>query len=176
MNKLLLVLLLSLPLLAGDLQLKEGFVAAHTEIVMDRTIDPLNTSLQASLSINDNDILSLKGKFWIEMKSFSSDNEDRDEYMHEANEIEKYPLSTYTLSKVTKVEGDNIYEIEGNLNFFGHDKPFTAKAEIIQDTKMITISATSMILVSDYGLEMPCMLFLCVRDQVDLFVKAVLLK
>lgn len=176
MNKLLTVLLLSLPLLAGNLQLKEGFVAAHTEMSLDGTIDPLNTSLQADVSITSDDLTSLKGKFWIEMKSFSSDNEDRDENMHESNEVEKYPLSTYTLSKVTKVEGSNAYEIEGNLNFFGHNKPFTAQAEITQDAKTVTVSATSMILVSDYGLEMPCMMFMCVRDQVDLFVKAVLLK
>ena len=46
----------------------------------------------------------------------------------------------------------------------------------MQTDKTVTINATSMILVSEYDLEMPCMMFMCVRDQVDLFAKAVLNK
>ncbi|PHR53998.1 MAG: hypothetical protein COA44_14635 [Arcobacter sp.] len=176
MKKLLITLLMSLPLLAGNLQLKEGFVAAHTEMLMDSTIDPLNTALQADISIQADDITSLSGKFWIEMNLFSSDNKDRDEHMHDATEVSKYPLATYTLSKVTKLRGDNEYKIEGTLNFFSQSKPFSTRSEITLEKGILTINATSMIKVSDYGLDMPCILFMCVRDEVDLFIKAVLVQ
>lgn len=175
MRNLLLSLLLAFPLLAAELSLKEGFVAAHTEMVMDSTIDPLNNMLNAQLSIQNDDLTTLSGKLWIEMNLFSSDNEDRDEHMHEANEVDKYPLATYTLTKVTHVQNED-YTLEGTLDFHGQSKPWKMNAQIIDKDNTLTINATSSFLVSDFGMEMPCMVFMCVRDQVDIFAKAILLK
>jgi len=173
---LILSLLLSLPAFADKLYLQEGFVAAHTQIMFGGGIDPLNTGLQADLSINENDISSLTGKFWIAMELFSSDDKGRDEHMHESTQTQKYPLATYTLSKVTKIEGNNNYSLEGTLNFFGQDRPLTAKSQIILDKGILSIKATSKISMNNYGLEMPCLVFICVEDNVDLFIKAVLAK
>ena len=175
MKKLLLVLLLSLPVFAGNLSLKEGFVAAHTEMMMDSTIDPLNNNLKADMSMQGDDLLSLKGKLWVEMALFSSDNAERDEHMHEANEAEAFPLATYDVSSVT-VDKDGVYTIHGNLDFHGITKPFMATAEIKDVDGEISINATSEISGSDFGIEMPCMVFMCVRDQIDIFAKAVFVK
>lgn len=175
MKKLLLVLLLSLPVFAGNLSLKEGFVAAHTEMMMDSTIDPLNNNLKADMSMQGDDLLSLKGKMWVEMALFSSDNADRDEHMHEANEAKSFPLATYHVSSVT-IDTDGIYTIHGNLDFHGITKSFMATAEIKDVDGEISISATSKISGSDFGIEMPCMVFMCVRDQIDIFAKAVFIK
>ena len=174
MKKLLLVLLLSLPLFAGDLELKEGFVAAHTEMLMDSTIDPLNTHVTADMSINGDDLLSLKGKILVDIGLFSSDNEDRDEHMHKADEATLFPLATYTISSLTAGTEKNAYTIHGTLNFHGQENAFMADAEVLDKDGVITISAKSSLLVSDYGIEMPCMVFMCVRDQVDIFAKVVL--
>lgn len=174
-QKLFLVLVLSLSLQAGNLQLKEGFVAAHTQTMIG-DIDLFNNSLQADVNIQKDDITSLKGKFWIEMKLFSSDNSDRDDNMYESLNIQEHPLATYTLTKVTKIQGDDTYELQGSLNFFGHDKPFKARSEIVIDKGVLTLKATSMIRMSDYTLEVPCMLFICVQDEVDLFIKATLVQ
>lgn len=175
MKKLLLVLLLSLPIFAGNLELKEGFVAAHTEMMMDSTIDPLNHTLQADMSMTGDDLLSLKGKLWVEMALFSSDNTDRDEHMHEAYEEKAFPLATYNISSIT-VDKEGVYMIHGSLEFHGVEKPFMATAEIKEANSEITLSATSKILGSDFGIEMPCMVFMCVRDQIDIFAKAVFIK
>lgn len=175
MKRLLFLLLLILPLFAGNLQLKEGFVAAHTEMLMDKTIDPLNSNLQADMSMKGDDLSSLRGKLWIEMKLFSSDNDDRDENMHESNEVGKFPFATYTISDVTKND-DAAYTINGELDFHGQKRAFILKSEITLIENEVTINATSKFLVSDYGMEMPCMMFMCVRDQVDIFAKAVLTK
>jgi polyisoprenoid-binding protein YceI len=176
MKKLIFILLCSLPIFAGNLTLKEGFVAAHTEMLMDSTIDPLNNTISADITMQGNDLLSLKGKLTVEMSLFVSDNSDRDKNMDEATQVDKYPLASYTIMHVTKAEGKNNYLLEGTLDFHGKKNPLTFKAEIMHADKTVTINATSMILVSEYGLEMPCMMFMCVRDQVDLFAKAVLSK
>jgi len=170
-------LLLVFPLLATPLTLKEGFVAAHTEVLGDSTIDPLNIGLKAEMSM-DSTLESLKGNFSVNMNFFSSDNEDRDENMHESTEAETFPISTYTIETVTKAEGENNYLMTGKLNFHGIDKKLNFDVEITQDTKSVSIKGKSKILVSDYGIDMPCLggFFLCVDDNVDLFVKAVLSK
>jgi len=172
MKKILLVLLLALPLLAANLQLKNGSVAAHTEMMMDSTIDPLNNALRADITMENDDITTLKGKFWVEMNLFISDKSDRDKSMYKEVEADKFKLATYTISSVTKTDGENSYTINGVLNFHGKEKPLTAKAKITITNGALAIEATSMILVSDFGIKMPCMVFMCVRDRVDLLVKA----
>ncbi|MDD5401154.1 MAG: YceI family protein [Sulfurimonas sp.] len=170
MKKLLLALLLALPLFAVNLQLKSGSVAAHTEMAMDSAIDPLNNSLRADITMEGDDITTLKGKFWVEMNLFVSDKSDRDKNMYKDVEADKFKLATYTISSVTKT--DDGYTINGVLNFHGKEKPLSAKAKITTTSGALAIEATSMILVSDFGIKMPCMVFMCVRDRVDLTVKA----
>lgn len=172
MKKIMLVLLLSLPLLAMDLELKDGYVAAHTEMMMDSTIDPINNSLKADISIENNDVTTIKGKFWVEMSLFTSDKADRDKSMYKDVEADKFKLATFTISSVTKTEVKDGYTISGTLSFHGQEKPLSAKAEITANDGNLLINATSKILVSDFGIKMPCMVFMCVRDQVDLLIKA----
>ncbi len=176
MKKIFLLLCAVLPLFASELRLKEGFVAAHTEMLLDRKIDPLNSVLRGEISMQGDELSSLKGTFTVEMGFFKSDNSDRDKEMDEALEITKFPLATYTIEDVVKTESENNYILKGRLAFHGEENELSFNAEIIQDDKSVTISAISKMWVSEYGVEMPCLLFMCVRDQVDLFAKAVLIK
>ena len=79
------------------------------------------------------------------------------------------------VSSVT-VDKEGVYTIHGSLEFHGVEKPFMATAEIKEANGEITLSATSKILGSDFGIDMPCMVFMCVRDQIDIFAKAVFTK
>ncbi|MFC2073737.1 YceI family protein [Campylobacterota bacterium] len=177
MKKFLIILLLSLPVFAGNLQLKEGFVAAHTEVFGDSTIDPLNNDLRADLTMQDVDITTLRGSFSVDMKLFVSDNSDRDENMNEATEVSKFPLATYTVSSVTQTEDAHAYIISGTLDFHGTKNGLDIYAEITWQDNTLTINGISKILLSDYKVEAPCLLgFLCVEDKVDIFAKAVLSK
>ncbi|MDD2653205.1 MAG: YceI family protein [Sulfurimonas sp.] len=171
MKKILLLALLSLGLFGAELHLKNGSVAAHTEMLMDKTIDPFNNALQAAITMQNGDITTMQGKFWVEMSLFKSDKSDRDEHMYKEVDTLKYKLATYTISSVTKVQ-DNLYTIKGKLDFHGVSRELEAKAKITAVNSNVTMDATSMILVSEYGIKMPCMVFMCVRDQVDLSVKA----
>lgn len=176
MKKTFLLFLCTLPLLAANLTLQEGFVAAHTEMVMDKTIDPLNNRLRTDLNMDSDDISSLKGTISVETGFFSSDNSDRDKNMYETLKVSVFPHATYTISAVSKGEGKNAYTLSGVLDFHGQTKELDFDSEITLENNTLTISATSMILMSDFGVEIPCLMFMCVRDQIDLFAKAVLEK
>ncbi|MCK9472745.1 YceI family protein [Sulfurimonas sp.] len=172
MKKMFMMLLLALPLLALNLELKSGYVAAHTEMLMDKTIDPTNNYLNASITIQNNDITTIKGKFWVEITLFTSDKGDRDKSMYEELQTDKFKLATYTITNVTKADAEDSYTINGILDFHGEKKELSANAKITTVEGSLTIDASSMILMSDYGIKMPCMIFMCVRDQVDLLIKA----
>lgn len=172
MKNILLVLLLSLPLFATELILKDGYVAAHTEMMMESNINPINNYLQADINIQGNDITTIQGKFWVEMNMFTSDKADRDKSMYKDIEADKFKLANFSISKVIKTEEKDAYIIEGTLNFHGVDKPLSAKAEIVSKDGNLVINANTMIMMSDFGIKPPCLMFMCVRDQVDLLIKA----
>ena len=176
MKKLFLGLLLSLPLLAGSLQLLDGSIETHTEMMMDSEINPLNKSLQADVSIEGVNINTLAGKFWVDLNLFASDKKDRDEHMYKSLESTKFTSATFSILNVQATAEKDIYSINGKLNFHGVEKALEAKAKIYFENNTLHFEATSMINMPDYGIEMPCMVFMCVRDQVDLVVKATFTK
>jgi polyisoprenoid-binding protein YceI len=177
MKTLLLTLLLTFPLLAGNLQLKKGFVQSHTEMMIDSKIDSLNKALHVEANIINNDIITINGKFWVDVSLFISDNEDRDEHMDEATEAKKFPLATYTLSSITKADTDkDAYTLHGELEFHGVKKPVIFNAQILNKETTIEISAETQILGPDFGIEMPCMVFMCVDDEIDILVELTLSK
>ena len=176
MKKLFLGLLLSLPLLAGSLQLQDGSIEAHTEMMMDSEINPLNKSLQADVSIEGVNINTLAGKFWVDLNLFASDKKDRDEHMYKSLESTKFTSAAFSILNVQATAEKDIYSINGKLNFHGVEKALEAKAKIYFENNTLHFEATSMINMPDYGIEMPCMVFMCVRDQVDLVVKATFTK
>ncbi|MDQ1263600.1 MAG: hypothetical protein QG559_601 [Campylobacterota bacterium] len=172
MKKTALLLILALSLFGENLHVSNGSVAAHTQMMMDSTIDPVNSSLKGDIVIDGKDITTMQGKFWVDMNLFVSDEKDRDKNMYKEIETDKFKLATYTISNVKKAEAEGSYTIEGTLNFHGKEKPLNAKAKIAQKEGAFFLEANSAILVSDFGIKMPCMVFMCVRDQVDLVVKA----
>ncbi len=176
MNRLLLLMLLTLPVLAGDLMLKTGFAAIHMEMLFNNSTDPISTQLQADLSL-DRDVTTLKGEAYLVLKTLSSDDEKRDEEMYETLETEKYPLATYTLDHVTMV-GDSDYTLHGELTLHGVKKEVIFTGNIEEKPDTITIDARSLILMSDFNIEPPCMLFtfICARNELDLSFKAVFVK
>lgn len=172
MKKLLLVFLFSLELLAGNLSLQNGSIAAHTEMLMDSTINPSSKNLSAELTIKGTDITSLSGKLWLELNSFVSDNTERDEHMYESLNINKFQVTSYKITSVEKTNEENMYNINGLLSLHGIEKKLSAKAKISFKDEKLNFHATSTIMFPHHGIEMPCMMFLCVSDQVDIVIEA----
>jgi polyisoprenoid-binding protein YceI len=176
MKKLFIGLLFSLELFAGALVLQSGSVQAHTEMMMDSEINPLNSKLSAEVSIEGLNFETMSGQFWVDMSLFKSDKEDRDEHMHKSLNSASFKLATFSILSVSKTSEADMYDIAGKLSFHGVEHNLKAKAKITVDAKKISFHATSMINMPDYGIEMPCMVFMCVRDQVDFVVKATFAK
>ncbi len=172
MKKLLIVLLLSLPIFAYDLQQKSGLVEAHTEQLMDSNINITNNNLHAQLKIEDKQITTLSGKFWVDVVAFESEKEDRDKNMYKSIGASEFKMATYTISNIMMSDADGGYIINGKLNFHGQERELRAEGKIFFKDDILTIDMTSVIYMSEYGVEMPCMIFMCVRDQIDLTIKA----
>lgn len=171
MAKIFMVFLLSMPLFGGSLEQLTGSISAHTEMLMDSKINPSTKSLQSNLSMQNDNLLTLSGKFWVDMDSFVSEKKDRDEHMHESIDVVNFKVATYTISNVDR--GNNgSYIIDGKLDFHGVTKDLKATAKIVYENGILSIDADSMILMSEFGIEMPCMVFMCVRDKVDLKIEA----
>lgn len=107
-----------------------------------------------------------KVKVTIQVASISTDNEMRDNHLKSPAffDAAKYPTITFVSRKVTKGEGDNKYQVEGNLTIHGVTKPVTLDVDYLgADTmpmdkegkmtaKIAGFSATTKIDRRDFGL------------------------
>lgn len=166
-KSLLFLLVIPFALFAGELKLTQGSVQAHTEVFGDSTIDPTTTKIAAKLSMS-NGIESINGEIVIDPLSLVSDNEDRDTHMYETLEAKDYTNISFKLMNVTKTESG--YTIGGVLNLHGISKGLEVPADIVQNGESIDLKSMFSINMSDYGVQPPKLLFLTVRDQVDITV------
>ncbi len=158
-------------LMGGNLAYVEGSVKAHTEVFGDSSIDPQTSSIVSHLSM-DEGITSIMGTVEVSMTDLASDNSSRDENMQETIESNLFPTALYNLSAVTEEEGG--YLINGTLEFHGVKHPFVIVADILKEGKQVKIKGQSAFLMSDYGVEPPVLLFLTVRDKVDIMIDVTL--
>ncbi len=158
---------------ANPLVFTQGTVTAHTEVFGDSTIDPQTSNITSRLSIGD-DISSLKGFVDISLIALKSDNHDRDKHMYQAIEAMKYLITTYTISNVKKV--DNHYEIHGTLDLHGVKKPLKLVGNIKYANGKLKMDLKASFLMSGFGIEPPKLLFLTVRDKIDIKINTTFTK
>ncbi|WP_292662243.1 YceI family protein [Nitratifractor sp.] len=152
---------------AASLHLDKGYIRAHTEVFGDSSIDPATSRVHASLSVAS-DPASLHGTVWIRAKDLRSDNHKRDEHMYEAMAVKKYPKIRFTIAKVRR-QG-SAYLIEGTLTLHGTSRRLKIPAKIVRKGKTLELRSRFRILMSDYGIQPPKLMFLTVRDAVDITV------
>jgi len=168
MNKLILLPLLTLStLMAQNLLVTQGTVKAHTEVFGDKNIEPSTHGIVSHLTM-EKGISSIKGKVDISVIKLKSDNSDRDEHMVKALESKRYPLSTYTFRKVSKDARG--YVIDGVLTFHGVSKPLKVHADIQEKGNNLVLKGKSAFLLSDYQVKPIKLLFMTVRDKIDLAI------
>jgi len=159
-------------LYAGALTFETGVIKGHTEVFGDSSIDPVFKKAVSHLSMEESP-LTLKGGIEVAISDFSSDNKKRDANMQETMESSKFPKSTFEIKEVISKGGDK-YQLNGLLTLHGVQKPINFEGTVTNDGNKVHIKAFGMIKMSDYGMTPPKMLFLTVRDQVDISVDAVL--
>jgi polyisoprenoid-binding protein YceI len=165
MFKLLVILSLALFVNANNLTVQNGEIKAHTEVFGDSEINPTTKNVKADLTI-ENSIESIKGKIYFETLTLISDKKSRDEHMYELLQVEKFKTISFDIRSITKNETD--YEIKGALTLNGVTKNIKAKIIINQQNNQISLNGGFSFNLTDFNLEPPKMMFLTVRNQIDI--------
>lgn len=165
MFKLLVILSLALFANANNLTIQNGEIKAHTEVFGDSEINPTTKNVKADLTI-ENSIESIKGKIYFETLTLISDKKSRDEHMYELLQVEKFKTISFDIRSITKNETD--YEIKGALTLNGITKNIKAKIIINQQNNQISLNGGFSFNLTDFNLEPPTMMFLTVRNQIDI--------
>lgn len=165
-------LLLAASVYAGNLSFESGVIKAHTEVFGDSSIDPVFKKATSHLSMGDL-TTSLRGSMDVSIADFMSDNSKRDTNMHETMESDKFPKASFEIKEVIAKGGDNVI-LKGTLSMHGVTKPLSFEGSVNEEGSKVRIKAKSSMKMSDFGITPPKMVFLTVRDQVDLNVDVVL--
>lgn len=168
MKKIILVVALCMSAWAGALSFESGSVKGHTEVFGDSTIDPVTKKITSGLTMG-NEIKSLSGSVSASMIDLVSDNKDRDKHMRESLETGSFGLAVFEIKEVIAKGGDN-YTLKGNMTLHGTTKPLSFDADITATDAKVTIKAKGMLKMTDFAIKPIKMMFLTVRDQVDLTV------
>jgi polyisoprenoid-binding protein YceI len=162
------VLVFAASVYAGNLTFESGSVKAHTEVFGDSTIDPVFKKAVSHLSMGDS-VTSLRGVIDVYIVDFTSDNKKRDVNMYETMESDKFPKASFEIKEVLSKGGENV-TLKGMMSLHGVTKPMNFEGSVSEEGSNVRIKAKSTMKMSDFGINPPKMVFLTVRDQVDLSV------
>lgn len=165
MHNLILLIIFSVFSFANNLVLQEGEIIAHTEIFGDSEIDSKTNKIKSILTINK-DIESIKGNISIMSSSLISDNLDRDEHMYKVLNIQANPRIDLEIKSIHKVESD--YQINASLLLNGVQKDISSIASITTVKNITNLVGNFSIKLTQFNMEPPSMLFITVRDQIDI--------
>lgn len=157
---------------AGNLTFESGTIKAHTEVFGDSTIDPVSKKATAHLMM-DYVPSTLEGSIEVGLDSFISDNKKRDENMHEALESSTFPKAVFQINNMT-VQGGGKYTLIGTMTLHGVSKAMNFEGTIAQEENKVHIKAAGTLKMSDFGIKPIKLMFLTVRDQVDVSVDILL--
>lgn len=166
MYKLILVALLALFSQASEWTIQEGVIQAHTEVFGDSDINPATTQISSQLHHDDSGLESLRGEVKLDSMSLKSDTPKRDLNMYELLNTAVHPTITFDMINVVK--NDENYTIEGYLTLNGIKKKITSQAVVEQNNSELKLNGAFDILLTDFGMEPPTLLFLTVRNKIDI--------
>ncbi len=158
---------------SANLKVSDGFVKAHTEVFGDSTIEPVSKVIDSKLTIDDA-IESIKGKIYISLVDLKSDNAKRDENMFETLDISKYKNTNFEIKSVQK-EG-NLFLLKGVMDLHGVQKELVFKSDVKYVDNKLILDGNGSFDMSGFGINPPKLLFLTVRDRVDIAFKLNLVK
>jgi polyisoprenoid-binding protein YceI len=165
MHKLILVLALSFCAFANSLELQQGEIIAHTEVFGDSEIDPKTKDISSILS-KDKNIESIRGDININFISLKSQKEDRDQHMYKLFYTKLYPKVSFEIKSIKKQESN--YQINGILTLNNTKRNISSFANINEEKNSLNIGGNFSIKLTQFNIEPPTLLFLTVRDQIDI--------
>ena len=174
MKKVFLVMVLVSSMWAATLSLESGSIKGHTEVFGDSTIDPVTKKITSHLTMGS-EIKTISGNVSASMADLFSDNKDRDKHMRESLESDTFRFATFDIKEVVSKGGDN-YTLKGNMTLHGTTRPLSFDATITATDAKVVIKAKGILKMTDFAIKPIKMMFLTVRDQVDLTVDLTLKK
>ncbi|MAC83242.1 MAG: hypothetical protein CL624_03815 [Arcobacter sp.] len=165
MRKLLVVVLLSVFAFADTLVLQNGEIEVHTEVFGDSNINPKTQSIISTLKY-ENTIESIKGEIKISSASLKSEKEDRDKNMYELLKTDIYPNITFNITDIQKK--DEQFELTGTLTLNAVSKEVKSIVKIDELKNTLNVNGTFLIKLTQFDIKPPKLLFLTVRDQIDI--------
>ena len=173
-KKLIFLMLLPLVVFGGNLVLKNGLIQAHTKVFGDSSIDPAVSKIHTELSMQGDNLKSIKGSISFSIMDFKSSNSSRDEHMQKMFSIDKY--ADISLSIVSIDQKSANYLLKGVLKMHGVDKNIVIPSSIIKKGDTVSLNSNFSVKVSDYGMEAPSLFFFTVRNRVDINATITLVK
>lgn len=141
----------------------ESIIGGTSNIEGDIQLDPDSPNTGAS------------GTIVISAKALKSDNAKRDEHMHaNALESETYPSIRIAAEQV-RTEAEHLadgeqatFTVTGTLQLHGQDHEITFTAQVRRDGDTVSLDGETNLMMTDYGITPPRLLFIKVRDLTDI--------
>lgn len=98
---------------------------------------------------------------------FDSQNSSRDSHALEVLEALKYPKVTFVSTSITSV-GKDKFTVTGNLTFHGITKSVSFDVKQTKTSSKIIAEGTFSVLMTDYKIERPSLMFIPTDDKMDI--------
>lgn len=167
-KKLVFTLTLGLSLYASNLSVSNSAIMAQTEVFGDSQITPITRDIKGELTI-ENSLESIRGNIYFKTITLISDKKDRDKNMYKLLNVDKFETISFDIKNIIKNEIN--YDISGILTLNGISKDIIVKSDIGEEKSNILLNGKFSFNLTDFNLEPPSMLFLKVRDQIDITYK-----
>ena len=87
--------------------------------------------------------------------SLTSPREGVDKNMHKALKAQEFPEMRFRLGSITAAGAGGAYRATGRLTIAGVEKEVTLNLKVSRNTSALTVSATTDLLMTDYGITPP---------------------
>lgn len=101
----------------------------------------------------------------VRVKSFDSQNSNRDAHMLEVTDALTHPNITFSSTSVIPEAGG--YLVRGNLSFHGVTKPFETKVTEAKKNGRRIITGRFIFLLEDFGIERPTLMLVKTDNEVE---------
>ncbi|MEO2099855.1 MAG: YceI family protein [Flavobacteriaceae bacterium] len=160
---------------AQNFKVKEGTVSFKAKMPLNSYIGK-SDDLQGAIDFKDGTLT-----FSVPVKSIKTDNEKRDGHMYDLVKAEKKPNVVFEGKFMDdfnfEEKATQTLNAKGDFTLAGVTREITIPIElklVSEDT--IQLTASWSLLITDYNLERPSLVFIKVNDKHDLSVDAILTK
>lgn len=165
-------LLLQLGVVGQAVQLKADKTKSYIRYTMRHpahTWTGTSKDLSCVIQLNAKDEIE-KVASTVKVKSFDSDNSNRDSHMLEVTDALTYPSISFYSTSVTKT--GSTYQVKGVLNFHGVDRPMAFDMVEEREGKERKLKGHFTFLLEDFLIERPSLLMVKTDNEVkvELFV------